>query len=334
MSKFRILSIDGGGIRGIVPAVVLMELEKQIEKITKIKNVNISDYFDLIAGNSTGGILALGLVATDKNNKPMFRAKDILDLYMTKGKFIFEKSWGYAFRSKFGLGNAKFSKTNIENILKETFGNTTLLNTDTPVMIPAYSLEDAKPYFFRSYGQITETNNFYLKDIARATSAAPTFFEPANVKSLEGFSRAFIDGGLFANNPTLCSFAEASKIKPGIAPKDMIVLSLGTGGVRYPYKESEAKNWGLVGWVAPIINILFAANQDVVHYQMAKIFDNNVVKKAGALYSRIDETIAEECNAMDNVSEDNLKKLEEFGYKLVETFSEEIKEVAKRITSK
>jgi len=333
MSKFRILSIDGGGIRGIVPALILMELEKQIEKVTKKRDIYISDYFDLIAGNSTGGILACGLLAT-KDNKPMFKAKDILDLYLKQGKVIFEKTWLYKLRSKFGLGNAKFNKNNIENILKETFGDATLKDFAKYGLIPAYSLEDAKPYFFSNKKELGDSNNFYIRDVARATSAAPTFFEPAFVKSLEGFSRSFIDGGMFANNPSLCAYAEAGKLVPGIAAKDMVVLSLGTGGVRFPYKYEDAKSWGLIGWALPVLNILLAANQDVVDYIMGKIFDTNIVKKANGIYIRIDETIDEESKAMDDVSDENLKRLVEFGTKLATKYSSELKTIAKAITSK
>lgn len=333
MRKFRILSIDGGGIRGIVPALILMELEKQIEKVTKKRDIYISDYFDLITGNSTGGILACGLLAT-KDNKPMFKAKDILDLYLKQGKVIFEKTWFYKFRSKFGLGNAKFNKDNIENILKETFGDATLKDFAKPGLIPAYSLEDAKPYFFTNNKELGDSNNFYIRDVARATSAAPTFFEPAFVKSLEGFSRSFIDGGMFANNPSLCAYAEAGKIVPGITAKDMVVLSLGTGGVRFPYKYEDAKSWGLIGWALPVLNILLAANQDVVDYIMRKMFDTSIVKKANGIYTRIDETIDEESKAMDDVSEENLKRLVDFGTKLATKYSGELKTIAKAITSK
>lgn len=330
MSKFRILSIDGGGIRGIVPAVILMELEKQIENLSKNKCIFLSDYFDLIAGNSTGGIIACGLLS----KKHAFRAKDLLDLYMKQGKHIFQKSWAYRFRSKFGLGNAQFNKTNIEGILKETFGDATLKDFGTSALIPAYSLEDAKPYFFTNHGEITDTNNFYIRDVARATSAAPTYFEPALVTNLEGFSRSFVDGGMFANNPTLCAYSEVNKIKPNISAKDMSILSIGTGGVRYPYKYEDVKDWGLIGWVSPVINILMAANQDVVHYQMNKIFDNKLIKKSGGLYTRIDDTIEEESKAMEDVSDENLKRLEAFGYKVAEKFSKEIKTLAKSLIEK
>ncbi len=327
MKKFRILTIDGGGIRGIIPAIILMELEKQLEIITNRTDIFISDYFDLISGNSTGGIIACGLLST----KPRFKAKDLLDLYMEKGKLIFEKTWFYRFRSKFGLGNAQFSKKNIEKILKESFGDSTMKDFAKLGLIPAYSLEDAKPYFFTNRNYMTDSTDFFIRDVARATSAAPTFFEPALVTNIEGFSRAFIDGGMFANNPTLCAYAEATKIKPDITPNDMIILSLGTGGVRNKYKYKEAKDWGLVGWAVPVINILLAANQDVVDYQINKLFDSEHIRSAGGLYSRIDSPIPDESKSMDDVSDENLKRLEEFGHSLIEMFSDEIKKVANKI---
>ncbi len=172
----RILSIDGGGIRGIIPALVLAEIEKQMKK-------PICELFELIAGTSTGGILALGLTVPDTKGRPLYKARDLARLYEVKGNYIFSRTIWHRIHSGWGLREEKYPSKPIEDVLENYFSDNRLNQSLTDVIVTAYAIERRCPFFFRSirakdtrhYG---ESYNFLIREAARATSAAPTYFEP------------------------------------------------------------------------------------------------------------------------------------------------------------
>ena len=195
---YRVLALDGGGIRGLIPAQVLDEIEKHM-------NRPISALFDLVAGTSTGGILALGLTKPDANGKPQFTAQDMCNLYLTEGTTIFPHSMFQEVKSLHGLMDARYPAEPLEQLLSQRFGDTMLSKALTEVVIPSYDLSGPGPFFFkREYAQ-DESQNWDVRMalVARATSAAPTYFDPAVVPAADGRGdHALVDGGTFANNPT------------------------------------------------------------------------------------------------------------------------------------
>ena len=215
-----ILSIDGGGIRGIIPAILLAEMEKVTGK-------KIYELFDFFAGTSTGGILTLLL------NKPNpLAASDLIELYGgIDGKRIFKKNCftllNYIFKGP------KYDKKGIESVLSEKLGDTLLKDTLKPVLITSYETECRNATFFSNYD--CRYKDLFLKEAARATSAAPTYFEPLNIQ----YKGTFIDGGVAANNPAMCAYVEVLKLlkREGIDPdsKKIIVVSLGTGTATNSY---------------------------------------------------------------------------------------------------
>jgi patatin-like phospholipase/acyl hydrolase len=264
MSKtFRILSIDGGGIRGIIPAVMMMELEKRAGQ-------PISQMFDLIAGTSTGGILALGLTKPGPDGKPQYKAEDGLLLYEQEGSVIFQKALDYRLRSLFGFIAPRYPAAPLEGVLEKFFGETRLQEALTNVLITSYEIERRIPWFFRSNrAKNLDSYDFPMRQVARATSAAPTFFSPALLANPDGKQWALIDGGIIANNPTLAAYVDA--VNEHGHHNNFLVVSLGTGeeGRGIPY--SEAKNWGILKWTAPGIQILTHGGSETVHYEMGKV---------------------------------------------------------------
>ena len=218
----KILSIDGGGIRGIIPAMILKVIETATER-------PISDLFDLIAGTSTGGILALGLTKPNAQGKPAYSAEKMIGLYEEKGPIIFNRSIWKKIHFLGNLTNEKYPAGPIEKILEDYFGEVLLSDSLKPVVIPSYEIESRTPYFFKtSKAKENPQDNFRMRQVARATSAAPTYFAPCrlDIPGQDGYY-ALIDGGVFANNPTMCAFAEAKKFS---SPEDdFLVVSLGTG---------------------------------------------------------------------------------------------------------
>ncbi len=301
MRPFRILSVDGGGIRGIIPAVVLRE----IEKITK---QSISALFDLMAGTSTGGIIACGLATPGASGGPRYAARDMARFYEKKGPEIFHLS---PLRRLFTLGGwaeEKYPAHAIERELMRFFGITSLSETLTPLLIPAYEIERRFPFFFKSHRAVSDAAYDYpLWQAARATSAAPAYFEPAKVTSRTGRSYALIDGGVFANNPALCAFVEARAF---FEAGEIVLVSLGTGKQDRPIPYEKASGWGKAGWAPRILDVMMDGVSDTVDYQLRQLLD-------GDHYFRFQADLNLADDDMDDTSPLNLLKLREQGERLV-----------------
>ncbi len=310
-TPFRILSIDGGGIRGILPAMILAELERNAKPI--------SERFDMIAGTSTGGILACILLAPSNENptKPQYCANDALELYIENGDDIFEVPLWKKFRSLGGMIDEKYPSTGIETILARYLGDLRLSELLKPSLITAYDIARRETKFFTSHDALAKRRDFYLRDVARATSAAPTYFEVAQIFTVPNGKIPYplIDGGMFANNPAMCAYAEVmSKYHNQNLPADspfakskygIQVLSLGTGekkGHNYPY--ADAKNWGAAKWIIPALTIMGSASGEVAHYQLAQILEE------GKNYFRIQIPLELADADMDNATEPNIINLQ------------------------
>lgn len=200
----RILCIDGGGIRGIIPAVVLEELEQRTGRA-------ISDCFDLIAGTSTGGIIALALTRPDPRGRPQYSAADVLGFYEDIGPSIFERDALHRALTLESLAGPRFDSAPLRRALDEYFGDTRLSEALRDVLVTSYDIERREPFFFKShYARVQPERDFTMRDVAAATAAGPTYFEPVRVDTTDEVGyRALVDGGVFANNPTMCAWVEA-----------------------------------------------------------------------------------------------------------------------------
>jgi patatin-like phospholipase/acyl hydrolase len=336
MSYTRILSIDGGGIRGIIPGQVLVALERKIVEKTGNKDARLSDYFDLIAGTSTGGILTCAYLCPDKESgRPKFSAQQVLNLYLQKGGLIFKQNAFKQLITLWGLLDEKYRATGLEKTLKEYFGDIQLSQLLKPSLITAYEITHRKAFFFTSHDAGTRSADFYLTDVARATSAAPTYFEASRVLSMDMEILSLVDGGVFANNPTLCAYAEARKYfqRPdsdkNVTAKDMVILSLGTGSQKRRYNHYKAKNWGMAGWVKPLFNIMMSGVSETVDYQLQKLFD---AADAANQYFRIDPEIPKNVDdKLDSVGPRNLKALQKLGTETAGRYDERLEQVTELI---
>jgi len=325
MAKFtRILSIDGGGIRGIIPGRVVVALEKKLAQKTGKADVRIADYFDLFAGTSTGGILTcLYLCPGENSATTQFSAADAVNLYLDHGGEIFARSLWQKLRSLSGLGDEKYSEKPLLASLDKFMDGRNLSDLVKPCLITAYNIEARKAEFFTQHDAVkNEAKDFPLIDVARATSAAPTFFQVANAVSRTSKRMALIDGGVFANNPALCAYSEARrKFESHPSAQDMVMLSLGTGQVKKPYTYNKAKNWGAVGWIRPLIDILMSGVSDTVDYQLKQIFD---AVDGSQHYLRINAELQIAKPSMDDVSAENLNALKQEGELLAQRFDQQL----------
>lgn len=338
--KIRILSLDGGGIRGIITCVILKYIEEQLQKLDN-PNAKIGDYFDLIAGTSTGGILASILLFPDNDNKAKYSVETALDLYAKKGETIFNVSFWQHIINPFGLFSEKISQRALEKQLEEVFGNLELKNFIKPSLITSYDIFHRKAKFFTSHEASSNLENFYVKDVCRATAAAPTYFEPAKIKSLYGQEFTLIDGGVYANNPALCAYAEARKIefskllnnpsKPDFPTiSDMMIVSVGTGEVLKPYTFKQFENAGKVKWIQPLIDILLSANVETTDYHVRKMYETLGSRNAKN-YHRLMPSLKNASSEMDDVSAKNIYELIQAGLAYVDQNRKELNEIAKKL---
>ena len=324
---FRILSIDGGGIRGILPGQILVELEKKLQQLASNPDKRLADYFDMIAGTSTGGILTCLYLYPDEKNpsRPFFSANDAVNLYLENGGWIFNEKNGNAD----GMRQEKYPVAAIEALLKNYFKNTRLSELLKPCLITSYNIYARSTHFFTQHdAKQHKANDFYLYDVARGTSAAPTYFEPAAVTSLSGISYPVVDGGVFASNPALCAYAEArEKFKPTKKGErmDMFMLSIGTGSKKESYAYNKAKGWGKVGWVKPVLDIMLSGASETVDFQMKHIFD--AINCADDYY-RINPDIGNASIEMDDASAQNLQALKDAGTEAAQKYNAELEKIA------
>jgi patatin-like phospholipase/acyl hydrolase len=250
---FRILSIDGGGIRGILPAAILAELE-----LRYLSGHSIGKYFDLITGTSTGGIIALGL-GVGKT------AKTIFDLYMKSGEDIFPPlRWNILkVRSAWNVLRAaqyhRYDATKLEALLRSEFQNDTLGHAERRVCVP-------------SFDGFTEVNVFktphhedYKMDwkeelvtIAMATAAAPTYFPV-----YKNDKRLFADGGVWANNPVMIGLVDAL-VCYQLNRRQVHILSIGTGDTEIKFTENQVMHGGLVDWYKIMASAMHLQSQNAI----------------------------------------------------------------------
>lgn len=335
--KVRILSIDGGGIRGILPGTILTYIEEQLKK--KDLDATIGKYFDFIAGTSTGGILSLLYLCPNDKGGYKYSAQEALDLYLNQGDEIFDISFKKKLTSLGGILDEKYSEKELEEALNDYLKDTKLSEILKPCLITSYDMRNRRAHFFTSHDAQDDIRNYYLKDVARATSAAPTYFEPARIKSLYGTPYALVDGGVFANNPTLCAYSEARTIdfskqsnnkpdQPGA--KDMIIVSLGTGTVKEPYHYKDFKDANKIKWIVPMLDIMMSGNSETVDYQLQQIY-GTLDEQDQENYFRIQPELNYADNAMDNASLENLKALHHDGKLAVEAHLETLDQIVEKI---
>lgn len=285
----KILSIDGGGIRGIIPALLLAAIEGRTGE-------DISHLFDLIAGTSTGGILALGLCTPDAAGSPAYSAARLVEFYESRGREIFARSFWRGVSAAGGLSDERYPEGPLEGILSEYFGETTLEAALTDVLISSYDLESRQPFFFKSWRK--ETKAVPMRWAARATSAAPTYFEPLQLQVGEQLV-TLVDGGVYLNNPAVSAYAEARRRFPD--ERDFLVVSMGTGQLTRPIHYAEAKDWGLVQWAVPLLNVVFDGVSAAVDYQLRQIL--------GPMFYRFQTELDLALDDMDNASRSNIEAL-------------------------
>lgn len=340
MKKITILSLDGGGIRGIISCIILKYIEEELQRLDN-PNAKLGDYFDLVAGSSTGGLITSIILYPTETRKAKYSIQKGLELYSEKGGNIFQVSFWEKLINPFGLLSEKISEESLEKNLNEFFGNLELKDLTKPCLITSYDIENRRAKLFNSVDANLATDNFLVKNICRATAAAPTYFSPARIKSVYGQYFSLIDGGVFANNPALCAYAEARKLffseifknhqKPNCpSVNDMIIISIGTGAESKPYSYKKLESAGKLAWINPIIDILLSANAETVDYQLSQMFQT-LGSRNQKNYYRINPSLRNASPTMDNVKKDNIENLIQAGLSYIDENKELLNQIIQKL---
>ncbi|KAJ4844958.1 Patatin-like protein 2, partial [Turnera subulata] len=334
-----ILSIDGGGIRGIIPATILAYLESQLQELDG-KDARLADYFDVIAGTSTGGLVTAMLTAPNEENRPLFAAKDIKPFYLEHGPKIFPQKpgiFGPICKILKSLRGPKYNGKYLRRQIRESLGETRLHEALTNVVIPAFDIKNLQPTIFSTY-EVKKSPylDAKLSDICIGTSAAPTYLPAHYFKNqdLKGNVKEFhlIDGGVAANNPALVAITQVTKqiydqnpdffpIKP-VDYGRYLVISIGTGSPKteQKYNAHLAAKWGTLGWLlyrgsVPLVDVFTHASADMVDFHISAVFQ---ALHSGENYLRIqDDTLSGKDATVDVATKENLGKISEIGERLL-----------------
>jgi patatin-like phospholipase/acyl hydrolase len=316
----RILALDGGGVRGILPGQMLAKLEHKLQARTGDPEKRLADYFDFFAGTGTGGILSCAYLTPvkDKMRTPRFSASQIVDFYIKYAGTIFNDTLDHKIITLGGFLDEKYNAEGLEKTFIDHFENIQLSHLLKPCAITAYDIYRRRGHLFTQHTASKPSADFYVRDVVRATSAIPTYFECKEVMSLSGVSYPLIDGSIFANNPALCAVAEASKLffatrarKQQATLANMLILSLGTGLPKVQYSYDDVKNWGLAKWTRPLQRMSASANAEAVDYQLQQLY---AATGASNQYLRINPELPVDVAAdIDNVQPQNLQALKELG---------------------
>jgi uncharacterized protein len=290
----KVLAIDGGGIRGLIPALVLAEIERRSQR-------RIASLFDLIAGTSTGAILACVLSRPDA-----MRAEDAAEIYEREGPQVFDRSLLRRITSLGGLIDERYDARGLLASLRRHLGTTRLAQATTGLLITAYDLEARQALVLR------HSDDMSMVDAAHASSAAPTYFEPVPIGA-----RTLVDGGVFATNPAALAYAEASGHVE-------VLASLGTGEYTRPMPFGDVKDWGQLEWARPILDVVFDASADAVDAQLAALIDDR--------YIRLQTSLDEASDALDDASASNLAALRREAERLIARRSTDLDRLCAALT--
>jgi patatin-like phospholipase/acyl hydrolase len=321
VKKNVILSIDGGGIRGIIPAVFLAALKDMLER-NGIKQP-FHKIFNLMAGTSTGGLISLALsvpLYNDPHGSPYAPEGGVIpqslpELYETLADRVFPENNRRVSRTIRQIFTSKYSAEPFHTVLTELFRNCTVKNALTNVLLTAFDMKSMQPTFIkkRTLEAGGETDpDFFMVDAALATSTVPTYFPPTHVTPVGRNDKyCLIDGGIFCINPAMCALTEAKKINPG---KEYILLSLGTGTQTEEYNTDTMHRWGFFNWIAPWLGVPLIAAMG----EGQRISTNHMLKRyPGVSLYRFDVVLDRGKGRIDDGSAENLNYLRKKAHEML-----------------
>ena len=348
MAVRHVLAIDGGGVRGIVAAVMIDALEAERRAIGATRP--LGDCFDLIAGTSTGAIIAGALAAPNpQGDGPLRTPTELRDLYRRQASRIFPRRFFCRIpvigrlRQFFG---PLFSNEPLDRILNDEFGALTFSGLRRNLYVATYGIDPRGAAIFRGGPDYAAnllqhepdpdlspfSQNVSVAEAVSGSTAAPTFFPPRIVRDPDsGIDHTVIDGGVFLNDPSLAAYTDARSLYPD---DDIHVVSFGTGRIVEAYPFSAARSWGFLEWLSPVgrfrtplISAITDGQARAVHKQMKSLL--------GDRYHRFDYDLESGYGSpsLDDASRRNLKRLEQGAVKMADEFRPALRALAEKLES-
>ena len=335
----RALSIDGGGIRGVIPARFLAELERTAGR-------PVSQLFDVIAGTSTGGIIALGLATPGTDGRPKWTAAAAAEIYATRGREIFPRFSLAELRARRDrraarpivqlvgavalprrYGNARYYSEGLETVLHDTFEDSRLSEALVEVIVTSYDWKAGRAVVFNSREAREGGHDPLMRDVARATTAAPTYFAPLRLVLDDGEELVLIDGGLAANNPVGLAYYEMLiREQRERRDLDIRIVSLGTGRPPKPvptYRQLWSRGWLALGM--GMLGVVFDGTSEIQDEVLRKVITK---KEPGSRYWRFDTELWGCSLAMDDASAANIRALHRLTDELIAERRHDVDEIA------
>jgi patatin-like phospholipase/acyl hydrolase len=291
----NVLAIDGGGVRGLIPAIVLAEIEQRTGR-------PMGQLVDLVAGTSAGAIIACALTKPEP-----LPAAAIAELFEQEAAQIFDRSLLKRVISVGGLLDERYDSDGLVETLERHLGTARLADAEPALLLTAYDLEARRAVFLRRGDDLS------MVDAAHASSAAPTYFEPVPVDGM-----ALVDGGVFAINPAMCGYAETDG-------GSTLLLSLGTGEHTRPLPYEKVRDWGRLEWAQPVIDVVFDGIADAVDEQLSRLLGDD--------YVRLQTPLDEASDDLDDASPENMAALRREAERLIAARDADIDRVCERLTS-
>lgn len=310
-----LLSLDGGGIRGLMQLQIIAEIERMTKK-------SIIELFDGISGTSIGGIIACLLTTPNPENpkKPKYTAKDLLDIFCNRKGDIFKSKW----QSCKGLFGTRYKTTSIKNLLKELLGDNKFSDRLLPTVLVTHNLITNEEQLISS----EDAEDFYTWSVALATGAAPTYFKPQRVFPIDAHlsHRGYVlsDGGTCMNNPIMAGIALMHEVYQ-IDADDLNVLSLGTGTSGTKQLNPNLLRGGILRWGITIVDTCLAGQESATN-KLAELYCKD-------RYHRLNPVLDQRSMSLDDISEDNQEVLFTAALKCIKENMEEIKEVIASLMS-
>jgi hypothetical protein len=297
---YRILSIDGGGIRGVLAARMLQRIEERLE-------LPLRDHFDLIAGTSTGSMVGAAIAMG-------IPCEEIVQLYRKKSKKVFPYRSRWTLKRlplllQHGPSAPKFSEKGLTRMLKDLLGNKHLSDINpAKLLITSYDTIGRSPIIFKSWKE--RYANVPVWEACLCSASAPTFF-PAHRLVIDGQVMSAIDGGLAANNPTACAVAEA--IRLGHRLEDLEVISIGTGAATRVIPWEQARSWGTLQWIwgGRVVKVMTDAPCEIYDYITDYVIGDK--SRYARLQFPLDRRLIHKplSDDMDDASQENINNLVE-----------------------
>jgi predicted acylesterase/phospholipase RssA len=309
------LAIDGGGVRGLIPARVLAEIER-------LTGRPIWTSFDLISGTSTGGVLALALTAPDDKGQPRSTPSEMIDLYRNSGSTIFRRD---LLRSIPGVQLLvdKYGTGGLEKELRAKLDETPLSKALTEVVITSWNLTGNSPAYFSRAEAGSDFDDVPMWRVARATSAAPSYFHPCEIIDSDEGQIDYVDGGVFANDPANVAYLALRRVSSG----KLVVVSIGCGNPN-PEDPRRRHFWGAVPWAGPMVHLFMTAPSELVEVELSNL------RGANLDYYRLMPDLDGASPKLDDCSADNIAKLDEAADELIASSAADLGAICQKLKAR